>query len=67
MAHQDKRQGLSLGAKWTKLDPSDHEKHFEVIESGRDALLLRCIVTRNQSRVSRTILRASGCWRRGWH
>ena len=62
-----KKQGLNLGTKWTKIDPADREKHFELIELGRESVLLRCVVTRNKTRISRVVLQTSDLWRLGWH
>jgi len=58
-----------LGSRWTSLRPLDRsggECHFEVLEIGRDELVMRAVLTRRDYRIAVAALDDVAAWATGW-
>lgn len=53
-------------SKWTAASPKDGEKHFELIESGPNASVLRCVVTARLRTVQHADIKDEKQWKQGW-
>jgi len=67
------KDAILLGAKWTKLQPQQREKHFVVhshierAEGPVDRVRLEAVRTKSVYTVLVMELANAQCWRVGWH
>ena len=67
------KEAISVGAKWTALQPQRREKHFIVhsrIEQAKgsiETVRLEAVRTKSVYIVSVADLANVNCWRAGWH
>ena len=67
------KEAISVGAKWTALQPERREKHFVVhsrierADGPIETVRLEAVRTRSVYEVSVKELADGACWRAGWH